>query len=68
MRSYCQRKIELSTQHGKGGPSSMGADKRPEIMDAWPYARQEIGGVLTTGAEPLFGSLEEETLANYTPG
>lgn len=46
----------------------MGADKRPEIMDAWPYARQEIGGVLTTGAEPLFGSLEEETLANYTPG
>ena len=65
---YCQRKIELSPQHGKDGPSSMGADKSPEIMDAWPQARQEIEGVLTTGDRTLFGSLEEETLANYTPG
>ena len=41
----------------------MGADKSPEIMDARPYARQEIGGMLTAGdREPLFGSLEEERL------
>lgn len=46
----------------------MGADKSPEIMDVWPQARQEIEGVLTTGDRTLFGSLEEETLANYTPG
>ena len=69
--NWCR--IVLSEEDGivspawKGGRSSMGAEKSPEIMDAWHSARQERGGVLTTGdRETLFGSLEEERLANYT--
>ena len=51
----------------RGGRGSMGAEKSPEIMDARHSARQERGGVLTTGDRgTLFGSLEEERLANYT--
>ena len=60
---------QMLPAHGQGAQTLQdGGRQSPEIMDAWPQARQEIEGVLTTGDRTLFGSLEEETLANYTPG